>query len=178
MSKIIAISGKRGSGKSLLAYHLTQLGYVKASLAAELKVRCIEDFGLTFDQINGTFKESPTQYIKANGRPYTPRDIMIEMGKFYRSVDPLFWCRRVDLEELAVIDDIRFMNELEYFKGLGTVFVRLERDPKLNIFKTELDDPSETELDTFKEWNFILPATQNRTSDDLKKFARLIHESV
>jgi hypothetical protein len=180
MIKVIGISGKRGSGKTLLANTLAPYGYKRVSLAGLLKDKCKQDFGLTEEQVNGKFKEAPTQYIRTDGTPLTPRDVMIRMGIFYRSIDPLYWCKALEFQikdtgANVVIDDIRFLNEVRYFKEhFGARFVRIERNPEDNPFKAALDDLSESELDTFKEWDSILLSDFNRNPRDLLTFSEYL----
>lgn len=177
--KIIGISGKRESGKSSLARFLEEYRYKRLSLATPLKEMCMRLYGLTRDQVYGVFKESMTKYKRTDGSFYTPRDILIREGCLKRSIDPDFWCRKLDEEimnskvEKVVIDDIRFLNEINYFKKLGAKFVRLERSQEV-IGKAALDDLSETELDNYKDWDAILPAHLNNNLDDLKQFAQKV----
>lgn len=180
MIKIIGISGKRGTGKSLLAKNMEQYGYHRVSLAGDLKQRCMIDFGLTQDQVKGCLKESPTQYKRTDGHYLTPRDIMIRMGVFYRSIDPLFWCKSLESYifnagfDKVVIDDIRFLNEIKFFKNYGAKFVRIERDEADNPYRAAMDDLSETELDTYKEWDGLLSSKYNKTPEDMESFAEYL----
>lgn len=178
---ILCISGKRGSGKSMLAEFLSCYGFRRMSLADDLKNKCMADFGLTDEQVRGAFKESPTQYKRTDGHYLTPRDIMIRCGIYYRSIDPLFWCKQLDRnidvdDHKIVIDDIRFLNEIAYFKNLGAKFIRLERKQELNVYKAALDDLSETELDTYDKWDYKLLEEFNQTPQDLEKFAEFVLE--
>lgn len=183
--KIICISGKRGTGKSLLATFLEKKGYRRLPLARALKDKCLMDFNLTEEQVNGVCKESPTQFKDADGKFLTPRDIMIRLGAFYRSIDPLYWCHKVaeriyECEIYApgldkfVIDDVRFLNEVKFFKEMGAKFVRLERYPELNVFKEALDDISETELDHYGDWDHLVGGHINKTPQDLERLAELL----
>lgn len=171
---IIGISGVRGSGKSLLAKSLEKYGYKRVSLAGYLKGFCRDAFGLTEEQVNGNQKETPSGFFRTDGNPLTPRDIMIRTGIFFRSIDPLFFCKKIDTRHNIVIDDIRFRNEIEYFKAFGAKFARIERDPGLNIYKAALDDLSETELNDYGKWDYKLEAYLNRVPADLEKFAEHI----
>lgn len=180
----IGISGKRGSGKSLLASYLEhEHGFERFSLADELKREVMRDWKLSPNMLWGKDKEVPTGYTRQHpkGYPLTGRDIMIRHGEYRRMIDELYWCKRFSPEigERVVCDDIRFLNEVDFFKSnYGAKFVRIERKPELNVFQAALDDKSENELDMFKEWNWHLPAERNLNSNDLKVFARTIAESI
>ena len=171
----LGISGKRESGKSLLASYLEHYhGWARFSLADDLKKRAMKDFNLLPNQLWGKDKEVPTQYVRTNGEPLTARDILIRMGTFYRSVDQLFWCKQFDprIGDRIVCDDIRFVNEIKYFKDVyGAKFIRLDRFQELCPHKAALDDLSEQELDGYKEWDYKLKAEDNKYAKDLENFA-------
>lgn len=178
---ILGISGKRESGKTSLANFLEQdHGFTRVSLANPLKEMCRDLYNLTDEQLYGTEKEVPTKYKRTDGSPLTARDILIREGCLKRSIDPLFWCKKLHdqirflatdkTRSLFVIDDIRFLNEIKYLKGIGTKFVRLERRQSA-IGKAALDDLSETELDTYDEWDAVLLEDFNRDLEDLRRFS-------
>lgn len=193
--KLIGISGKRRSGKSTLGDVLKQqFGYVPLSLAAPLKSMVREHFGLTEDQTDGVFKEQPTQYERESGvagfhpivaRYWTPRQIMIDMGRFYRSVDPQYWIRRLVKQVEAtpqaqtktyVITDIRFRNEADWLRKHNGFLVRLERE---EVFTgVPIDDPSENELDNYDSFDLVIHEYRNRTMDDMDVTAMLIHDRI
>jgi hypothetical protein len=179
---ILCISGKRESGKSLLASFIVPHGFKRLSLANPLKEMCRRQYGLTDDQLYGKQKESPTQYIRTDSSFYTPRDILIREGCLKRSIDPLFWCKLLENDMRFyqaegsvnfVVDDIRFLNEINFFKKINAKFVRLERSQDA-IGKAALDDLSETELDSYRDWDFKLDAAHNINPSDLEKFAEHI----
>ncbi len=181
---LIGISGKRETGKSSLAKALVKNhGFIRLSLADPLKLMCQELYGLTNEQLFGTEKETPTKYRRTDGSYFTPRDILIREGCLKRSIDPFFWCKQLheQLENYSmdstasnfVIDDIRFVNEIHYFNKLGAKFVRLERSQRA-IGKAALDDLSECELDSYKDWDSILLEDFNRDLEDLKRFAEYL----
>lgn len=186
MSVILGISGKRGSGKSLLAKFLTEIGWREVSFAAALKRRVREDFALTMEQTDGSEKEKATNYLRFHRTPtgerdymhWTPRKIMIEYGQFFRSVDPDFWVKQAwrQIEQIPkdtpiVIPDVRFLNEVQFLKDRGAMIIRLERDQNLNIYKGYLNDASECELDNYKGFSMIVPAEENRVPEDLRFLA-------
>lgn len=176
MARILGISGKRGSGKSLLGGILGYHGFKKVSLAASLKDEAMRLFNLGNEHVNGELKEVPQDKLDGN----TPRQLMIDLGALGRkfSKGGMFWVERLyntkiatlPADALVVIDDIRFINEAEFFKKHGAKIVRLERDPKLNVYKEEIKDASETELDDYK-FDLVLKKEDNINPQSLEKFA-------
>jgi hypothetical protein len=180
---IICISGPRGSGKSLLASYLEHYhAFTRFSLADELKREVMRDWKLPASMLWGKDKEISTGYKRRQGQPLTARDIMIRHGEYRRSIDELYWCKLFDprIGDNIVIDDLRFKNEMEFFKQHRAIFVRIERKPELNVFKAALDDLSETELNEIGNWDFKLNAEENINAEDLKRFAEylVLHSHV
>lgn len=174
---IVAISGKRRSGKSFLGAQLArEYGFRQVSLAAPLKAMVREHFGLTTAQTDGDLKEV---YDERLGM--TPRELMIKFGGFYRSVDQNYWVKKlfdqIKLRPQAqlgryVITDLRFKNELDWMKRHNALLVRLERDTEFT--GEPIDDPSEKELDDFTGWDIHVPKEQNVNELDMAKTAGMV----
>lgn len=175
---IIAISGKRRSGKSTLANILrANYQFHPVSLATPLKQFCMEQFGLSADQVDGHLKEVvDTRYAR------TPRQILIDVGQFFRSYDKDWWINKLwnqiaalsEIQDKFVIPDMRFKNELDFFKSKGALLVRLERSEELT--GQYIEDPSETELDQYKQWDVHIPANENVQLADLYMVTHRIHD--
>lgn len=181
--KLVLISGKRESGKSLLASYLEhEFGFERFSLADDLKKRVLVDFPLIrSSQLWGNEKETPTPYIRTDGSFYTGRDILIRVGSLYRSIDPLFWCKKFDprIGDKIVCDDLRFINEAHFFLSeYKAKFVRIERKQELKPTPRALDDLSETEMDKYEKWDYRLNEEDNIIPNDLKIFASKIAKSL
>jgi hypothetical protein len=189
---IVAISGKRRSGKSTLGNILNEdYGYHPLSLAMPLKRMAQEQFGLVYEQTDGIFKESPTQFKKPSrdyvleGEFYTPRDILIHLGQAYRKIDTDFWAKKLFNQMAAhpqaqlktyVVTDMRFLNELEWMKRHNAVLIRLERDEAFT--GKNIEDPSETELDSYQGWDLKVPKNENTSLSDLYKTAERINDLI
>ena len=184
---IIGLSGKRGSGKDALASKLIPLGWERISFADELKHKIRDEFGLTTEQTDGKLKETPCGYKNEEGVELTPRDIMTLCGKYYRSVDSMFWVKQAfkrvsekgfgasDLTRKLVVTDVRFNNEVIFLKNLGAHIVRIARPQELNIYKTIINDYTETSLDNYN-FDHVIPADRNIDFPDLEREAKLIDE--
>ena len=131
MTKLIALTGPAGSGKTTAAEALMEQGWTRVKFAATLKnmARCM---GLTDDHIEGHLKEEPVEWL--GGR--TPRYVMQSLGTEWgrRMIHPQVWVwitQREILSNLAhgrhvVVDDCRFDNEAAMIRQLGGKIVRLE----------------------------------------------------
>ena len=178
---ILGISGKRGAGKDLLANILHYRGFRNFSFAGALKEKVRQDFQLTKEQTDGKLKEVETKLRKYSIEPgayWTPRQIMIEYGQFFRQFDKDFWVRKVfeslkaqPDNSLITISDVRFKNEADYIKEQGGFLIRLERNPKLNVYGAPIDDVSEKDLDDYNGFDYVVPQEHNETPQDLERVA-------
>ena len=184
MAFVLGISGKRGSGKSLLCDpYLKMRGFQVFSFADPLKEDVRKAYGLTKEHTDGKLKELPCD--KLGG--LTPREAMIAEGEIRRrfSTNGLYWVKKLFEEKIkflrkedwVVISDVRFKNEANYIKQNGGTLIRLERSKALNIYKNEISDPSEEELDSYN-FNITLPEEKNATPQDLELFSDTIRTYV
>jgi len=188
---IVGLSGKRGSGKDELSKKLAPLGWERVSFADELKRKLREEFGLTIEQTDGKLKETPCGYFNEEGVELTPRDMMTLCGKYYRSIDGMFWVKQAfkrisalddqhqnlpqDIIRQLVVTDVRFLNEVAFLKAHTAHIVRIERRPDLNIYKTIINDYTETSLDNYN-FDQVIPADRNIDFADLEREAKRIDE--
>ena len=144
-----AISGKSRSGKDTIADYLTKYGFTKYSFAKPLKEMAISCFGCTSDEVYNT-------------KPSNVRNCLISLGKAGRDYDLNFWVNKclskIEKDELAVISDLRYLNEAEILKKNGFILIRVNRDVEdrrqYGISNTE--DLSETELDNYDKFDYII----------------------
>ncbi len=182
MAIVFAGSGKKGSGKTLLwTQGLSQRGFKSVNFADLLKVKCRTDFNITPEHTDGSLKEVPVS--KLDG--HTPRELMIDVGQLYRkySVDGNYWLNalldkvnQLAPDQLVYIGDCRFKNEANALKEAGGLLIRLERDPKLNIYKPS-DDPSECDLDGY-DFDIVIKSNKNRNPQDLEGFSDDLIEAI
>jgi hypothetical protein len=176
MANVIGISGKRGTGKSLLCNpYLKARGFQIFSFADPLKEDVRKYYGLSKEHTDGKLKEVACD--KLGGK--TPREAMIAEGQLRRtfSENGMYWVhktfqkiKQLPKDSLVVIPDVRFKNEAAYISYMGGHIFRLERHQHLNIYKEVLNDSSETDLDNYS-FALTLPAEKNETPQDLEKFA-------
>jgi hypothetical protein len=169
---IIAFSGKRGVGKTAGANYLINYGFTKVSFGEALKKKAMEFFPFTYQELYGNKKE-----LQFSIYDWSPRDFMIALGNFARYFDKDYWIRAAlpsgKTKKNIVIDDCRYLNEARLIKEQGGKIIRIERYKKDNPYKTEIHDPSEEELDDFKDFDFRVNEVENLTLTSL--YHRLDH---
>lgn len=177
--KIIALSGKRGAGKTVLANYLVKKhGYVKVSFAEELRriSRMLMPFTES-DLDNPAKKEA-----KFLDYDWSPREFMIHLGEFMRFHDSDYWVNvaftRLSNEKAKyVFDDLRFPNEAKILKDYGALLVRIDRFESKNPYGKNLDIESEKALDNHK-FDYTVTAQHNGTLEELYNHAKPILELV
>lgn len=186
---VIGISGKKASGKDLLGTYFSYFKWRRVAFADYLKSETRRLFGLTMEQTNGAKKEGPTKYVR-EGKTLTPRQIMIDVGQWFRSVDRLYWVKKAfEIVEaqpsgmVCYITDVRFKNEADYIKERGGIMIRLERtkEARAGVYPniaSEKEDYSEYDLDDYQGFDLVLDEAKNRHPQDLEKFAGEVREYV
>ena len=201
---IIGITGKARSGKDTFAEYLTkcfkekyQRYFKHAAFAAQLKSMCQEHFELSDEQLWGDKKEEWTKFVrkpKINLDGYkgsvlepledywTPREIMQELGGFYRKIDRDFWVTALDkyLENMkiedAIITDVRHVNECEYVKINKGVLIKVVRPGAGEIHGMQHE--SETALDTMPNDYFDIEINNVGTLKDLYNAAEEASDAI
>lgn len=151
---IIGITGFIGSGKDTVAQMFVERGAVKDSFAAPLKDLCSSVFGWDRDMLEGhtvesrDFRETPDLYWtrKLGIDNFTPRLALQLVGTdimrthFNQSIwlDSLEYRIRKNssIDQLVVISDCRFKNELDLIKQLGGTVIHVLRDELPQWYET------------------------------------------
>jgi hypothetical protein len=82
-----------------------------------------------------------------------------------RAQDPWYWLRKVaqrieaEKPQIALISDVRFLNETFFPKACGGYVVKVSRKGFLDPSR-DPNHPSEAELDNFDGWDFIIEAEE------------------
>lgn len=171
---LIGISGKSKAGKDELFKFAKLSGFEKVSFASPLKTMAKEAFGLDEYQVNGDGKDEVTELLDG----HTPRELLIELGNLYRRYDSQYWVKAAmkyvqeNSDRNFMVTDVRYVNEAEAIRNNGGIIVRLERHPSRDglVSAETKASPSETALDDYKKFDFVLDAADNATPDDLVKF--------
>lgn len=191
---IIGVAGRARVGKDIFTNYLVNIlssehnrEFKTTAFAHRLKQICLEHFNLNREQLWGNDKEIPDNRYRKNditksyceglgkselSSPYwTPREIMQNMGTFYRSIDANFWVRKVDENWKysncpdLVITDVRMPNECEYVKSNG-LLIKVVREDASAIHN--MAHESETSLDTKSDDYFDIVVDNNGTLEDLQ----------
>jgi phosphomevalonate kinase len=170
--KIIIISGKQFSGKDTVADTIQEVlqDFGKIPLAHEIKVEFGQKKNLSVNEIN-------------RNKPLYRADLL-KLGNKRRNEDPDYWIKKVLEEEgNLIVSDVRLKHELETFKKLGAVTIRVNSTREERAKRGRLvveNDSTETELDNIKNWDYVVENNENIESlkKKAKNIAKLIEKSL
>jgi hypothetical protein len=166
---IIGISGRKHSGKDTVAQYLSHFfnkhehQIIKIAFADALKQEIASAiYKIDLSKVDAKYLMT-VKYINDNKDIFRP--LMQGWGDFRRKLfSSDYWIKKMDEELLkysrqypsvvAIIPDVRFLNEAQYIKSLNGILIRVERDLPEHAFDNH---PSESELtkDNFK-WDTVI----------------------
>lgn len=178
MGKVIAISGKLGSGKDTVAEMIKrnvdevykQTAFAKAlkevvallahvpyemTLTQEGKNTYIEEYGVTLGEM---LQQLGTNVLRGWRDDIWIQNVMLEIKR--------------EPETNWMITDCRFPNEAEFLKGIGALTIRVNRpvNPVAENSGRDLNHPSETALDGYDGFDYVL--LNDGTLDELETKVR------
>jgi dephospho-CoA kinase len=167
----IAIAGKMGSGKSLLAKQfIEKYNFKHVSFAYGVKKVAMDVFGLNEEEAFGEKKD---------------RVLLQKIGNTMRQVDDMVWIKlalRESNVDNVVIDDVRYKNEYQALKDAGFIMVKVmaPESTRQNRLGDKFANPehiSEVDLDDIPdaEWDALI--FNNASRDTLISYADKIYES-
>lgn len=155
---IIGIAGKAHSGKTTIANRLLRHSGKTSRIinfADPMKAFCLEVFDFNNEQLSGSLKEvGDPRYKRPNGELLTPRYALQTLGtEWGRNCFTDVWAelgvRRAKTDEragfLAIIGDVRYLNEAAAIRREGGVIWRVTRP--YGGLEAGADHPSEIESD-------------------------------
>ena len=181
MTKIIAFSGRKQSGKSTGAdfitstidQHLLDMSYAIYSFADPLKKDiCMGVLGLTEQQCYGSDDDKNTMTdLWWDGVNLTAREAMEIIGtKLFRALKTNVWVdatiNKIKSQnlDLAIIADCRFPNEVEAIKNNGGLNIRLDLDP----FNSQSTSEKSLDREEYDWSNFDLVIENSKMNIDQK----------
>jgi phosphomevalonate kinase len=170
--KIIIISGKQFSGKDSVAAFISKFlpDFKQVALADAIKA----EFG----------KEKKLRISEIERNKPLYRADLIALGNKRRAEDTDYWIKKVIAEEGNImISDVRLNYELNTFKKYGAVTIRVNSDREQRAKRgllTNETDLTETELDTIKNWDYIIENNEDLTSlkEKVRKIVQEIEKSM
>lgn len=178
---IIGLVAKARGGKDQFGEYLIecfrerhQAVFTHIAFATQLKMMCKMHFGLSDYQLWGDEKEIPDERFDKDECTYwTAREIMQELGSFYRRIKNDYWVEALDNEikkhtyDNVIITDTRHINECEYIKKNNGLLIRITRNEVGQIHG--MDHESETALDDYT--GFDIEIDNSGTLEDLYRAA-------
>lgn len=167
----VAIVGKMGAGKSSLANHLVDVHkYTRVANAGALKDLAAMAYGPIdkSETYRVTVEDDMAWEQSFKEREISGREVLQGIGQIVKEFDRDFWLKAM-MRDIAtkgngpfVCDDTRFPFEAEFLREKGWIIaklyvpkeVRAERYERLYgrvPTESELNHPSETEVDNIKE---------------------------
>ena len=204
MGCIVGLSGHARSGKGQFGEYLIecfkkyqQRTFTEIAFATPLKMMCKLHFGLSDDQLwerGKNIREVPdARFVKSGSiddaiymgdadlvEYWTPREIMQELGAFYRKIHGKYWVESLGTYMKnnsivdAVVTDVRHINECEYVKENKGITIRITRENTEEIHG--MDHESEIALDSYND--FDIEIENNGTLEDLYRIARSTVDTI
>ena len=190
---IIAISGKKRSGKDTIAEFLVKkYNFTRYAFADPIKSGCKELMGFTDEQLWGDKKEvtdkhwgvTPRKVLQVLGtevfQQVMPRFIpeLRKIGNYFWPHRFLLWYKqnKDGLGQRVVIPDLRFPQELSFLRKLGTevpIFViKILRDTgkKRDVHASELGVDQINNVDAMIENNSTISSLYKKVDMKVKNF--------
>jgi hypothetical protein len=207
---IIGLTGFIGSGKDTVANMLCELGATQESFASPVKDVCASVFGWDREHLEGDtvesrdFRETPDMFWtrKLGIDNFTPRlalqligtDIMRNHFNSDIWISSLEYRLRKSTNDIIVVSDARFQNELNLIKSMGGKVLTVVRDElpewhNIAVKANKGDVPARHTMNTrFKsvhasEWSWVgfdFDQVLDNTGslEDLKKQVQSFHNSL
>lgn len=146
---LVAITGKRGSGKTTAAQGLERLGWRHINFADPLRDVVHRVYGVSYEEMaDPVLKET-----KLDRYPFqSPRFLLQKVGTelFREGIDQATWIeafkRAVSQFSHVVCSDCRFPNEADAVRSMGGIIIRVN-NPQVDRADVASQHASETEID-------------------------------
>lgn len=145
---IITLSGKQFCGKDTVAKILLERlpSFRRIGLADAIKIKYSERTGLSVEEI----EKNKSQY----------RPDLIALGNEGRAISQDYWIKTIlEQDGNIIVPDVRMPFEVDTFKACNAFCIRVEASAETRSKRGQLsreNDYTETALDDFKNWNYII----------------------
>tara|TARA_Y100000389_G_C17338750_1_gene452127 strand:+ start:189 stop:764 length:576 start_codon:yes stop_codon:yes gene_type:complete len=179
---IIALSGKKRSGKDTVADYLVErFGFVKYGFADPIKEIGKIMFDFCEQQLNTNNKEeidkrwgiTPRQFMQRFGTDYGQFVFPKHFPEIFKDINERdFWLKRFDIwyqkqnNLKIVVSDVRFLHEFEHLKKMEAYMFKIKRKDLIS----KDGHISENELDLLDDDNFNLIINNDSTKEELYEF--------
>jgi len=157
--KLVAFCGYMGSGKSFCADYLVKnFGYTKVKFATPLK-DMLRALGLTERELEGDLKDKPCAFLNGATPRWAMQTLGTEWGRtlIHENLWGDLWQSEVERllkdQTRVVVDDCRFLNEVERIKSLGGTLVLIKRPGMEGGDHSSESIPSAPDLTLFNNQN-------------------------
>ena len=146
---LIGFAGKAGAGKTTAARFLEREHHFKRVRFAEPLKLMLRALGLSWEEIDGAFKEKPCDLLCGLTPRYAQQTLGTDWGRKLMGIDLWVNAWKREVEPLLnagariVVDDVRFPNEEAALRELGGVLVNVRRsldtvsDPEVYAHESE-----------------------------------------
>ena len=147
---IVALSGKRKSGKTEAAFEIISIGenlglkFKKIAFADPLKDEFARAFQIDRTLLDSTLKEEYREQLQAYGQEMRSKDSKYWIKKFFETAKHY---------DFVVNDDTRYLNELQAMVEAKALIIRIHTDRHIRQQRGWIEDPkidnhiSEVDLD-------------------------------
>lgn len=158
MEKLYAIAGKARSGKDSVAL---------------IMEKYYQDKKILIYPCTLYLKKLVSKIYDWDGHEDTkPRELLQRLGGEVKEIYPDYFIKRME-EDIRFLDDycdimiitgVRLVKELDFLKDQGAILIKVERGSGNNLTLDEQKDITETDVDNYSDYDFII-----ENNDDLNK---------
>lgn len=176
---LIGIAGKKRSGKDTVADFLIEKFYpnqvIKLGFADEVKTIVAR----MVQSVDPRFLTAPTRevqkYIEANKQLFRPLLQWTGTDYFRTVFGEDIWIKKFaqkilnlgDSTQIAIVTDIRFLNEVNFIKDAGGFLLKVSRNASATIGQSTDEHISETQLDSYRDFDYTIRNDLSLKSLDL-----------
>jgi len=174
MIRVIGIYGKARAGKTTARRFLERYNITPLSLADELKKAVNNLFDVPLEELYSEKKSERTRWI-----------LQFFGTECCRNIDPLVWVRKtseriLELSQegvnLVVIDDVRFLNEVDMLKNdWNATIVKLVGPEDMVTTEEQKNHISETQMDNVPDSYYDAVYRNTGTLEELRSFMDCVY---